>query len=104
MLTAGFNLAVSNPCFEVWLLCHFQPPPMQFSKCIEFENELKGGAGGSYNKSNLNIALFKGKVTKACQNAKAADIHPEDRWPQTVGTHVYRVVESIARIEKQVVC
>ena len=91
----GYKLAISNPCFEVWLLCHFQDPPKNALKCQPIEDTLREVLGGSYNKSNLDISQFADKLDSAIQRTEQLDINPKDRWPQSVGSHVYRVVHSI---------
>ena len=91
----GYQLAISNPCFEVWLLCHFQDPPPIASACQPIEEALRMALGGSYSKSNLTLSQFADKLDSAMQRAENLDANPKDRWPQTVGSHVYRVVHSI---------
>lgn len=97
----GYRLAISNPCFEVWLLCHKQPLPETTPPygCDEIEQLLKDALGGSYNKSRLDFTDFANDIEQAIQNAQAADTHPQDRWPQGVGTHVYKVVQSILSLK-----
>ncbi|MDD5035208.1 MAG: RloB family protein [Methylococcaceae bacterium] len=91
----GYQLAISNPCFEVWLLCHFQDPPQAASVCQPIEDALRAALGGSYNKSKLIVSQFVDKLESAMQRAKKLDVKPEDRWPQNVGSHAYKVVHSI---------
>ena len=91
----GYQVAISNPCFEVWLLCHFQDPPKNAQKCQPIEDTLREVLGGSYNKSNLDISQFADKLDSAIQRTEQLDINPKDRWPQSVGSHVYMVVHSI---------
>ena len=90
-----YGLAVSNPCFEVWLLCHYETPKATLGNCQSVEGALKNTLGGSYNKSNLDRSFFSGRVASAIQNAKNLDGNSNDRWPQAIGTHVYKVVNSI---------
>ncbi len=91
----GYKLAISNPCFEVWLLCHFQDPPKIAQKCQPIEDTLREALGGGYSKSNLDISQFADKLDSAIKRTEQLDINPKDRWPQSVGSHVYRVVHSI---------
>lgn len=90
-----YRLAISNPCFEVWLLCHLQDPPSDASTCRSIEDILKVALGGSYNKANLDLARFAGNIGSAVERARHLDPNPGNLWPQTIGTHVYRVVLSI---------
>ncbi|SEH08670.1 RloB family protein [Candidatus Venteria ishoeyi] len=92
---AGFGLAISNPCFEVWLLCHLQIPPNNMEKCCDVATVLRQASGGSYNKSNLDCAFYADKIHQALQTAKNHDPDPQARWPNDVGTHVYRLVNRL---------
>ena len=94
-----YSLAISNPCFEVWLLCHFQSLPSNAKNCDIINNNLRKTLGGSYNKNNLEINAYKGKVTTAIKHAKSADDNPQARWPSCVGSHVYKVVELIQSLQ-----
>ncbi len=48
-----------------------------------------------YNKTNLDIEKFRGRVLVACERARKMDEKPADRWPQKIGTHVYRLIDEI---------
>lgn len=103
-----YGYAVSNPCFELWLLLHLkslddydQETRNKFKakrKVREKRHPLKVELSkllGSYNESNLDTSKFLGNVQTAIDRAKALDIHPEHRWPNDLGTRVYRIVEKI---------
>ncbi|MFC1724152.1 RloB family protein [candidate division KSB1 bacterium] len=98
----GFRLAISNPCFELWLYIHFED--IDYSKsyeCIDIEKMLKEKLG-SFNKTRLKVDRYHGKIKDAVRRAKAIDINPKDRWPNTTGTHVYKVVEEIISLIKKI--
>lgn len=100
-LEQNYKLAISNPCFEVWLLCHFDTLlPTQAKKCEIIETLLRQALGGSYNKARLELDRFKAQIPQAIQTAKQNDADSTARWPQTVGTHVYKVVDSIYKLQK----
>ena len=79
----GYALAVSNPCFELWLLLHLRSldeyPPETLD---EFRENPRIGANrrrldmelieilGEYNKSNINIQHFLPHVEDAIGRAK----------------------------------
>jgi len=89
----GYHLAVSNPCFELWIYLHFFDlidPPM---KCAEYERQIRAHLG-SYNKSNLSVEPLRPRVPDAIQRARQA-AKPDHLWPASAGTDVYRVVEKI---------
>ena len=89
----GFQLAVSNPCFEFWLLLHHFEAE-DFTDCKAVEAALKYRMG-SYNKTNLRTELYKPLLADAVRRAKALHTNTEERWPEPFGTHVYKVVETL---------
>ncbi|MEG4211343.1 RloB family protein [Microcoleus sp. S13_B4] len=92
----GYNLAVSNPCFEVWLTLHFEDINTLDRTCDNFKARLRIILG-SYNGSNLDISAYKPKTKDAVNRAK--NLHPSSQqdWPPTLGTHVYRLVEILLK-------
>ena len=97
-LKKGFNLAVSNPCFELWLyLHHSELSKLEKYECDYFASQLKILLG-SYNKSNININMFRGKEKTAIGRAKKLHKNPDEKWPSSTGTHVYKVVEKILEL------
>jgi predicted PolB exonuclease-like 3'-5' exonuclease len=95
-----YRLAISNPCFEVWLYLHFDALHPDDKNCQDFEARLRKKLG-SYNKSNLDTDSFKDFIEEAVQRAK--NLHPrhQQNWPPTPGSHVYRVVETLLKAIKQ---
>ncbi len=89
-----YFLAISNPCFEIWLYFHFKDSEFTEITCQELENYLKGILG-SYNKSKLDLEKYKPYIDEAIERAKKYDLAPDGRWPQTIGSHVYKIVEKI---------
>ncbi|MGK5086833.1 RloB family protein [Bdellovibrionota bacterium FG-2] len=93
--TKGHEMAVSNPCFELWIHLHFVEGTTGISSCKDFEDAIRR-AVGEYNKANLKPEKFpRDAIVSAIGRAKQLDVSPDDRWPQGVGTHVYRIVEAI---------
>lgn len=91
---AGFGLALSNPCFEIWLLLHYLDDVGGILRSADAEVLLREKRGG-YNKSKYDPADFFGRLDDAIERAKILDIKPRERWPNQVGSRVYRIVESI---------
>ncbi|MCX4240273.1 RloB family protein [Paraliomyxa miuraensis] len=94
-LDAGYQLAISNPAFEVWLLLHFsdEPKPTQ----AECEAAIRSIIG-SYNKARLQPEIYtREAVDLAIARARALDTNRTQRWPQESGSHVYRLVERLPR-------
>ncbi len=103
-----YKLAVSNPCFELWLLLHVKSPEeytedklaaIATNKHVSRNRTQLGkelmDVLGSYNKSDINPTQFLPLVDTAIARAKTLDIHPKHRWPQSLGTRVYLLVELI---------
>ncbi len=88
------NLSISNPSFELWLYLHHDEWNNGEVSSRDIENALREKIG-NYNKSNLDIAFFEGKVEIAAQRAITMDQSPNTRWPNNPGTHVYRVIKEI---------
>ena len=104
----NFYLAMSNPCFEIWLVLHLKNLT-EFTneeKALIFENakignknyidilvaELQGGDRGYNKRPNPNIYLPLTKT--AIERAKANDILEQD-YPKSIGTHIYKLIEKL---------
>jgi len=90
----GYYLAVSNRCFEVWLCLHFQDLDPQDRTPKQFKKRLRTILG-SYNESNLDLTKYKPHIQDAIDRARKIDINPNEDSPSQLGTHVYKLVESI---------
>jgi hypothetical protein len=97
----GFPMAVSNPCFELWLyLHHSDVEARRRYTSREMKDELARISGG-YDPSNLQIERFESNVDDAVRRATALDVRPRQRWPHSTGTHVYRAVNEILKLGRQ---
>ena len=85
--------AVSNPCFELWLFLHVSEWDSNITTITskEMERKLREKLG-SYNKKNINVDCFQGHILEACSRAERMDKQPQDRWPQSIGTHISRLI------------
>lgn len=102
-----YRLAVSNPSFELWFLLHIRPiSSYSHQELAELSENRKHGKRtrleielisllGNYNKRRPNMDYFAPRVFTAIENARLADISPEDRWPNQIGTRVYLLVAEI---------
>ena len=96
---SGFEVAISSPCFELWLLLHHAdvPPGTVFTQCKEVAAKLAEVLGG-YDKTAIQEGRFKlAHLPDAIRRARALEENPdapEGLWPKTVGTRVYRLFES----------
>lgn len=108
----NFHLAMSNPCFEIWLVLHLKNLS-EFSEAEQaliFENakignknhidilvgQLQGGDRGYNKRPNPNIYLPLTKT--AIERAKSIDNLEED-YPKSIGTHLYKLVEKLIENE-----
>ena len=69
----GFQIIFSNPCFEVWFLCHYCLSKKQFDKSADVVDELKKYLP-QYVKSLSDMKnVLSGKLSTAVGNAKKLD-------------------------------
>lgn len=104
-----FNFCVSNPCFELWLILHFEDVEQYTPEDLKSlsENRRNSGRGATWTKRRLRTLMDSYSESKydaksllpyvedAIIRASGLECSPHDRWPQTVGTRVYRLVKSI---------
>ena len=93
----GYQLAISNPCFETWLLLHVTDidETEQFARCQEVVRRLQEVLGG-YSKRSIDPKYFSPETAAtAVARAEKLDSPPGDRWPQKTGSHVYKVVKKL---------
>lgn len=93
--SVGFGLAISNPCFEVWLLYHFTADIPASERCQDMVLALRQATGGGYNKSKLEPERFAPHLGTALERAEASDPSPRGRWPTSTGSHVQRVIRAL---------
>ena len=93
---ADFLLAVSRPCFELWLYLHHAAATekLEGMSCRKLTAELRIAAGG-YSKTALDTDSYRPHVSEAVARAQELDVLPQERWPNQLGTRVYRVIEAI---------
>ena len=103
----NFHLAMSNPCFEFWLLLHLkdiaeysineQRKIYENKKISNSKNYIdiviSDLQGKSYNK-RPDPKIFIPKILKAIERAKKLDNTLED-YPQKLGTHIYKIMEKL---------
>lgn len=104
----GYFLALSNPAFEIWLLLHLIDCTAlsQEDKLLLFENRKVTGKKtyskkmlsdllGGFNEANYDYNIFVPNVKDAISNSIKIDDNPRTRWPNYLGTRVYKLVQSI---------
>lgn len=66
---AGVELAVSNPCFELWLLLHMVDATRPFTDCRDVRRALTKELPG-FSKSRLDFDRFRPGIDKAVDRAR----------------------------------
>ena len=103
------HVALSNPCIELWLLLHLVDAtlltPEEQQLWMENRRKSKNAVPylkvrlrqemGSYHESSYDALSLIVHVEDAIERARALDKNPNDRWPQTLGTRVYLLAESV---------
>ncbi|WP_437720858.1 RloB family protein [Sorangium sp. So ce861] len=94
-LQKGFFVAVSRPCFELWLLLHVSDDVGSVSTCDDCARALRTHLGG-YSQANLDMDWFpRSAILNAIDRARALDPGGGDRWPQSIGSDVFRLVSRL---------
>lgn len=103
------HVALSNPCIELWLLLHLVDATLLTSEeeqlWMDSRRKSKNADPylkvrlrqemGSYHESSYDAKMLIEHVDVAIARAEALDKNPADRWPQTLGTRVYLLAESV---------
>ena len=100
----SMHMALSNPCFELWLLLHLEDiaslTPEEQKLWMENRRKSKNADPylkvrlrqkmGAYHESSYDALTLIAHVEDAIERK-----NPTDRWPQTIGTRVYQLAESV---------
>lgn len=106
---SNYHLALSNPCFKLWLILHLRDISLESEeekiKMLENLKETKNADAylkrklrallGSYQESNYDADKLVLQVADAIARAEDLDKDKSARWPQGLGTHVYKLAKSI---------
>ncbi|MBI2417842.1 MAG: RloB domain-containing protein [Ignavibacteriales bacterium] len=92
--TKNWNLALSNPCFEVWLYFHKKKEFSGLTKmiCKEIKHQLSTLESGGYSPEKFIPDVFH-----AIQNAKESDSNPGHYSPEILQTKVYHLAEALLK-------
>ncbi len=106
---ANMFVAVSNPCFEFWLLLHIKDiaeydenelglilKNVKVSSKKNYVDSKITEILGSYNKSNPRPELFLPTLERAIKQAKELDSNNEE-YPKSLGSHIYKIVEKLKK-------
>lgn len=89
----GFNLAISNPCFETWLHLHFADIPKELDTCKKLKPTLDKLLRSHAVKKSKGIHFIP-YMAEALERAKALD-NPNEVWPSKIGTKVHLLMEEL---------
>jgi hypothetical protein len=92
----GYFMALSNPCFELWLYLHLQNN-RHFIDRHQCQRELAKVCKSyeSKGKSGYDAKLLMKEIGRAIERAKAIDVRLADPWPKTQATRVYILAEKL---------
>lgn len=98
----GIGLAVSNPCFELWLLLHYESYPTAAETRVQ---ELAVRARSGEIKALCRVAragtsrgeVREEMVRRAIARARELTGQTGARWPEFPGTFVVRLFEELVR-------
>jgi hypothetical protein len=97
----GYRVAMSNPCFDLWLLLHQKEvvPGEAFADDDAVAQAIRETLG-EFNKTNLKPHHYAPeKVGQAVQRARALEpdgVNAEEGfWPESTGTRVYLLIEQL---------
>lgn len=89
----GIRLAVSNPCFEYWLLLHFEEYLERCRNYAEVERRLRRHLP-AYDKTRLSFADYVDGLDAAVRRARARCDHEREHL-NNPSTGVWPLVESM---------
>ncbi len=106
-IEGNFFMALSNPCFEIWIILNFVDPSSWTNEqmAMIYENQKSGGK--NYLSKYISTVLGKGYsktppildmlpfTQLAIDRAKMIDKF--DKYPKEVGTHIYKLVEKLIK-------
>lgn len=94
----GFRVALSRPCFEIWLLLHHatEAEVAHLTNCGEIQNLIRSKVG-SYNKTRLRASDYRdGSAAEAILRSERLDaIVSGGDIPRSATTRVYKLLRSI---------
>lgn len=105
----NYFIAVSNPCFELWLILHltsFEKVKEDIENATEKSRKCKQLRGSIQQNLHLggNYREYIPLIPQAIERAKNLDITPEIEFPENIYTRVYRLVEKLTTLPKKYIC
>ncbi len=93
---AGCKIALSNPCFEIWLILHFENPEdwieERRQELLDNKNGFLKSLFGTRWGGNSTAFSICWPETQTAMLHSGKLHNPSDRWPQSLGTDVHRLM------------
>jgi hypothetical protein len=90
------NMALSNPCFEFWLLLHDEFTTAPFAKCENVIRRIKDKYSPGYEKNNIPVESYILKIPTAVRNAEQCQQHHKTAGTEgNPSTGVYLLVREM---------
>lgn len=94
----GWGVAISNPCFELWLLLHVSDDLSAVTDRGASVVDLLKAALGTYSKRTVPAPCLRGDaIDRAIRAARALDVAPSAPCPPLPSTRVYALMERLRR-------
>ena len=90
----GWHVALSHPCFELWLLLHVRDADDSLTDCASVQHALRGALGAYQKHTTPAACLHPDALRAARQRARTLDPDSAD-WPDRPATGVYRLLEAL---------
>ncbi|MGW2512412.1 RloB family protein [Streptomyces scopuliridis] len=90
----GIRIAVSNPCFELWLLLHFADHRAYTATYKKLLPQLQKHVPG-YDKTRVEFGKYRDEVRRAAERARKLDPTGED-YERNPSTGVWRLTDRMA--------
>lgn len=69
------NMALSNPCFEFWILLHHIFTTAPFMNCVDVIRRIKTDFNPGYEKNDPTVSEYLPKIQMAVRNSERCRIH-----------------------------
>ena len=95
----GYFIAMSRPCFDLWLLLHHEnvSAGVEYVTGDEIATRIRQIVG-EFNKTNLKKDHYKiVQVQMALDRARSLDANELGLWPEKTATRVYLLVDELKR-------
>lgn len=87
---SNWHIAISNPCFEVWLNLHKGPLPDNVEDCDALKTMLGDRIRGGFHPNTICPL-----IEDAIKYAQEADTHPGQDYPDRMQTKVYLLASAM---------